>query len=175
MFLHSIYYSQGPARSGTGLHIDPMGTHAWVTVVEGCKRWVLFPPSSNLEMIGMREGKPQIPSSIWFQEWYPNVMPQFPNAVEVLQFPGETVYVPAFWPHLVLNLADTVAITQNYASEYPNVQQLARAVQESEPDLYNVWLPKLIECRQDLARQLLEEDGRRGTPPEEDNDEKKEE
>ena len=126
-----------------------MGTHAWVTVVEGYKRWVLFPPSSDHESIGMQE--PQIPSSIWFSEWYSQVMPKHPKAIEILQSPGETVYVPAGWPHLVLNLADTVAITQNYATEYPDIALLINAVKRSEPELYRVWLPKLMLHRQDLT------------------------
>jgi histone arginine demethylase JMJD6 len=129
-----------------------MGTHAWVTVVEGCKRWVLFHPSTDLAAIGMQD--PQIPSSIWFSKWYPKIMPKHPNAVEVLQYPGETVYVPAGWPHLVLNLEDTVAITQNYATEYPNVHQLVDSVQKSEPELFQEWFPKIKERRPDLFIQV---------------------
>jgi len=151
----------GPARSGTGLHIDPLGTHAWVTVVEGCKRWVLFPPTTDPASIGMQD--PQIPSSIWFAQWYPRLQKEweteFQGAVEVLQRPGETVYVPAGWPHLVLNLEDTVAITHNYASEYPHLSLLQEAVQEFEPELYQVWWPQLQECRPDLFASNTETPG----------------
>jgi histone arginine demethylase JMJD6 len=123
----------GPERSGTGLHIDPVGTHAWVTLIEGCKRWVLFPPSTPAEMIFMQD--PQIPSVIWFRDHYDAVIRKFPEAVEVVQYSGETVYVPAGWPHLVLNLELSVAITENYATEYPSMDQLRTAVKDAEPAL----------------------------------------
>jgi histone arginine demethylase JMJD6 len=122
----------GPARSGTGLHVDPAGTHAWVTLIEGCKRWILFPPhETTVEM-----HNPQIPSSIWFRDYYPREMtkPGSASVVELLQYPGETVYVPAGWPHAVLNIGDgiNVAVTHNYATNRPEFWE---ALQKEEPEM----------------------------------------
>ena len=142
----------GPARSGTGLHIDPVGTHAWVTLVEGCKRWVLFPPDTCASTIHMQH--PQIPSVLWFRDRYDQAPRDVPGVVEVLQHPGETVYVPAGWPHLVLNLDLSVAITHNYATEFPSMERLWEAVVEAEPDLASLLLQSLESQRPELAERI---------------------
>ena len=143
----------GPERSGTGLHIDPMGTHAWVTIVEGIKRWVLFPYGTDQASIGMQD--PQIPSALWFQNYYDHVLAKYPEAIEVLQYPGETVYVPAGWPHLVLNLDRTVAITQNYATEYPSMERMAsHVVRDEGTEFFDDWMACLKETRPDLVHRI---------------------
>ena len=138
----------GPERSGTGLHIDPLGTHAWVSLVQGLKRWVLFPYGTDQTEIGMQE--PTIASAIWFRDYYQSCITKYPDAIEILQQPGETVYVPAGWPHIVLNLEASVAITQNYATEYPTMRRIVDAVAKEEPELLPVWLDALRQNRPDL-------------------------
>lgn len=141
----------GPARSGTGLHIDPLWTNAWVTVLQGLKRWMLFPKETPPEAIGLQD--PQIPSVIWFRDYYDKVTAddfQW-KPVEVLQHPGETVFVPNGWPHLVLNLELTVAATHNYASEFGPFLRMWKEVVLEEPDFAHDWYAGLLQHRPDLA------------------------
>ena len=148
----------GPERSGTGLHIDPLYTNAWVTVLQGKKRWLLFPPATPCDEVGMLDGEPQIPSSIWFDQFYDKVTsPDWPQSwrpVEVLQIPGETVFVPNGWMHLVLNLELTVAVTHNYASEFGPFERMWQQVVCDEPDFAIRWYQSMVKARPDLASRV---------------------
>ena len=144
----------GPPRSGTGLHIDPLWTNAWVTLLEGIKRWILIPPhlqSQLPEGSGLRE--PQVPSVIWFRDYYDDVI-RLDGVVEILQRPGETVFVPNGWPHLVLNLERTVAVTHNYASEFGPFERMWEQVLQDEPEFSQRWYRGLCMHRPDLASRI---------------------
>lgn len=149
----------GPERSGTGMHVDPLFTNAFVSIIQGKKRWMLFPPSVPQKEIGMVEGTPQINSATWFKIYYAKVTSdEWPDAwrpIEVIQKPGQTVFVPNGWPHVVLNLELTVAVTHNYASEHGPFERMWQEVETEEPEFAERWLKGLKEKRQDLFNRVI--------------------
>ncbi|KAI9227489.1 MAG: hypothetical protein DHS80DRAFT_31747 [Piptocephalis tieghemiana] len=148
------WFVMGPARSGTNIHTDPLGTSAWNSLIEGHKRWALFPPGTPKsvydppirrypggERLRDREG------ASWFAKVYPNLIqpgeggaPSLAERwgmLEVLQGPGETMYVPGGWAHVVINLDWTVAVTQNFCSS-ANLDLVWLHVRDSRPKMGQV-------------------------------------
>jgi histone arginine demethylase JMJD6 len=137
-------------------------TSAWVALVEGLKLWCLFPRGTEGGKIGVRDGETgvQVSSSIWFKDYFwkflEGDMGERPHVV--LQRPGETVYVPSGWYHLVLNLEHSTAVTHNYAEDNGEgsnrVEEMWDVVKKEEGEFAVRWRKGLKEKRPDLEERL---------------------
>ena len=173
----------GPARSGSVFHIDPNATHAWNACIRGRKRWIFYPPSQSNPPPGVHPSPDgdhvALPLSIgeWiFDCWDEHCRrktsgPLSERPLECTVRPGDVVFVPHGWWHMVINLDEglNVAITHNYVSRtnLPNVLRFLREKQDqisgcrdrSEADqpheLYKVFSDLLLEYVPDLYRQAM--------------------
>lgn len=120
----------GPKRSGADMHHDELHAVAWNTLVYGKKRWLIFPPES----FGKGE-QPELETGV---NWYVNCYDKHKHLdhYDIIQNPGETVVIPPNWWHCVINLEESVAISQNYLppSEYEKAKEI---IQKDRPDIYD--------------------------------------
>ncbi|KGN59249.1 F-box protein At5g06550 [Cucumis sativus] len=110
----------GPSGSGSSFHIDPNSTSAWNAVIQGSKKWVLFPPDVVPPGVHPSPDGAEVacPVSIieWFMNFYAATKTWEKKPIECICKAGEVIFVPNGWWHLVINLEESIAITQNYVS-----------------------------------------------------------
>ena len=70
---------------------------------------------------------------------------------QFVQSAGDTVFVPGGWWHAVLNMEDTVAMTQNFCSR-ANFSKVWREARSGRKKMSVKWLKRLHEYHPDLAQ-----------------------
>ena len=159
----------GPERSGTCIHIDPLATSAWNTLLVGQKRWVLFPPHvpkcivKGTKHIAKHEDDEAI-------HYFRTILPRIKKAAkesdgmgkyqnfecyEFTQYENETVFIPNGWWHAVLNLTDTVGVTQNFCSQR-NFDKVWIKTRTGRKKMAYKWLMKLEDQYPHLAKRARE-------------------
>jgi histone arginine demethylase JMJD6 len=109
----------GPERSGSYIHIDPLGTSAWNALLAGHKCWACFPPGAPKEALQPPRHEGGREAIAWWAHVYPMLLDSVDphlRPLTVIQRPGETMFVPGGWWHVVLNLDAALAVTQNFCS-----------------------------------------------------------
>ncbi|CAE7564851.1 JMJD8 [Symbiodinium natans] len=118
--------SAGGPRSGIPWHTH--GKSSLLCYV-GTKRWFTFPPgTANVK----KRGHPFLGSLNWTRAVLPNLQPE-ERPVTFLQRPGEFVYLPAAWPHLTLNLDDSLCVGWQEFLENDDLPQLIPSCSASAP------------------------------------------
>lgn len=111
----------GSERSGSTFHKDPNYTSAWNAALTGRKLWVMFPPGTCPPGVSADAEESEVTSPVGIAEWvlsgFYNEAVNHPEAQIGITFPGEVMYVPSGWWHSVINLDDSVALTQNFVPD----------------------------------------------------------
>ena len=106
------WFLVGPERSGTCVHIDPLATSAWNTLIHGTKRWVLFPPQVPKRIVkgkGLIRPDEDDEAIHYFMYILPRIKRKAASlqhhdddyqgfaCYEFTQHAGETVFIPSGW------------------------------------------------------------------------------
>lgn len=96
------------------------------------------------------------------QDWFLNMLPRMRRAgaddkglIQFIQHPGETVFLPGGWWHAVLNLDDTIAVTQNFCSR-TNFPRVWKATRRGRRKMAVRFLEELDKSWPQLARSARE-------------------
>jgi len=110
----------GVANTATALHHDVLLSHSWSANICGRKRWILFPPDVTQFLVDRRgevpaDATPGRRPAGW-ESRFPRLDEAWARHIEVVQEPGELMFVPGGWYHQVTNLTDAVSINHNWIS-----------------------------------------------------------
>lgn len=124
-------------RSGSGWHCDPANTTGWLALVQGAKLWGMYPPSI-FQIPGVKNNNyrkrdyDMEDAFYWWIYTRPYLKSNLP--LECVQKPGDIVFIPSGWWHAVLNLEDTVSVTQNFCNKYSFRNCLVELREQADSD-----------------------------------------
>lgn len=124
-------------------------TNAWNAVIKGRKKWIFYPPDQQPPgCFATADGaEVAVPVSVgeWLLSFWPEHLAQrkAAGALECVVGPGDCVFVPHGWWHMVINVDElSVAITQNYVST-SNLCDCLRFLRETPDQISGLGLWRL--------------------------------
>lgn len=135
-----------PADVNSKLHVDTNGTHFWMALIQGRKRWTVFQPDDTPCLYPKYHSSLDPVFEVDVQnmnlESHPLLSATHPQTFDLL--PGDILFVPAGCPHEVVNMEISVAISGNFI----NNTNFGTALKELEAN-------SLVDERaEDLLKQL---------------------
>jgi len=140
--------------AGTSLHVDPVHTSAWNTLISGKKRWVMFPPETFKSEMDFNSG---VRGAEWFMDEYSTYDDL--KHVDIIQNRGDTIFLPSGWWHVTVNLEDSIAITQNILT-HNNFEKAREDVFRCIPKIYIEWIKRLNKKLKDDKKLTMKLGGR---------------
>jgi hypothetical protein len=168
----SRWLIMGPERSGSTFHKDPNATSAWNAPLTGSKYWLMFPSSANLPPppgVILSDDSSEITSPLSIAEYmlsFHALARATPGCREGICFAGEVLHVPSGWFHLVLNLEESIALTQNFVPQ-KKLSEVLRFLRDCSDqvsgfkddvaDPYGLFVERLREVHPDILEEGLQE------------------
>lgn len=142
----------GVVGSGTPIHDHPL-TVAWNALLTGLKLWCCLPPDvdESLLLLNLHDNNEEedddeefdfdVSARQWFGRCCQEQLVEHSGAKIIVQRPGEVLFVPAGWFHVVLNVETSTAISMSLtlARDLP----AALALLQSDHDFATFWLDRL--------------------------------
>ncbi|KAF2400478.1 F-box and JmjC domain-containing protein [Trichodelitschia bisporula] len=158
----------GPARSGSTMHQDPNGTSAWNAVLRGAKYWLMFQGPQAPPGVVLSPDGAEITAPLSIAEYlltFHEEARATPGCREGICYPGEVLHVPGGWFHLVLNLEEGVAVTQNFVPKgklgdvlrfLRDKKEQVSGFRDDVDDPYGMFVERLREACPDVLEETLE-------------------
>jgi histone arginine demethylase JMJD6 len=132
----------GALSSGTPIHDHPL-TVAWNALLTGCKLWCCLPPDvdESLLLLTLDEDSDEdfdLSAMQWFRQ-----CGDLPTSARIIvQRPGEVVYLPVGWFHVVLNVETSTAISVSLTL-HRDLPALMPLLMESDEEFATFWMKHL--------------------------------
>lgn len=160
----------GPERSGSTFHKDPNATSAWNAVIRGLKYWIMFPTAPGFPPppgVFVSDDQSEVTSPVSLTEWllgFHAEARRTKGCLEGLCRGGEVLHIPSGWWHLVVNIEDGIAITQNFVPRghladaldfLKNKPEQVSGFQNDVLDPYRTFVSKLREAHPKILAEAV--------------------